>query len=61
MIKKELEIRDILLFLIVVMLGINAFINLKPQRVEADTFKLDDCITTKPDGKPAAYLHVVAN
>ncbi|MFH0855799.1 MAG: hypothetical protein V1869_04760 [Candidatus Omnitrophota bacterium] len=61
MIKRELEIRDILLFLIAIMLVINTFINLQPKMVEAETFRLDDCITSKPDDKPAAYLHVVTH
>lgn len=61
MIRKELEVRDMLLFLITIMLTINTFINLQPKRIEAETFKLDDCITNKPEDKPAAYLHVVAH
>lgn len=58
---KRFEVRDALLFLIAIMLTINTFINLQPKKAEADTFRLDDCITTRPDGKPAAYLHVVTH
>lgn len=61
MLKKIPELRDILLFLVTIMLLINTFINLQPRRVEADTFRLDDCITAKPDNKPSAYLHVVSH
>ena len=61
MIRKRLEVRDILLFLITIMLTINTFINLHPKRVEAETFRLDDCITAKLDDRPAAYLHVITH
>ena len=59
--KRELEVRDILLFLITIMLTINTFLNLQPKRVEAETFRLDDCITAQSTDKPAAYLHVVTH
>ena len=59
--KKEINTRDVLLFLITIMLSINTFINLQPKRVEAETFRLDDCVTTKPDERPAAYLHVISH
>jgi len=58
---KRIEIRDILLFLILVMLVVNAWLGLAPRRLEAETFKLDDCITSQPGEKPAAYLHVVTH
>ena len=61
MMNKGLEVRDILLFLITIMLTINTFISLQPKRIEAETFKLDDCITSKTDDRPAAYLHVVSH
>ena len=59
--KKEINTTDALLFLITIMLSINTFINLQPKRVEAETFRLDDCVTTKPDERPAAYLHVISH
>lgn len=61
MIRKELEARDILLFLITIMLLVNTFLNLHPKKAQADTFRLDSCITSKPEEKPAAYLHVVTH
>lgn len=61
MIRKELDVRDILLFLVMIMLIINTFLNLRPKKAEADTFRLDSCITSKPEEKPAAYLHVVTH
>lgn len=57
--KKDLGVRDILLFLILVMLVINAILNLPVRKVEADTFELDNCITSDPTDKPRAYLHVI--
>lgn len=59
--KKELDVKAVLLFLIAIMLILNTFLNLQPKRVEAETFRLDDCITTKADDKPAAYLHVITH
>lgn len=59
--KKELDVRDILLFLVMIMLIINTFFNLRPKKAEADTFRLDSCITSKPEDKPAAYLHVITH
>lgn len=59
--KANLETRDLLLFLILVMLIINTLSNLRLRHVEAETFELDKCITVVPGDKPAAYLHVVAH
>ena len=59
--RKELEARDILLLLVTIMLIINTFLNLRPKKAEADTFRLDSCITTNPEEKPATYLHVVTH
>ena len=61
MARKELEARDILLFLVTIMLIINTFLNLRPQKAEAETFRLDSCVTSSPEEKPAAYLHVVTH
>ncbi len=58
---KRIEIRDVLLLLVILMLAVNAFLNLRPRRLEAETFKLDDCITARAGEKPAAYLHVVTH
>lgn len=59
--KKELEIRDLLLFIIAITLIINTFLSLRLRKAEADTFKTDDCITYKITDKPSAYLHVVSH
>lgn len=59
--KKEWEKRDVLLFLIVIMLGINIMLNLPIKKLNAETFKLDDCITARITDRPAAYVHVVTH
>jgi len=58
---KNIGIRDILLVLVLIMLVVNTWVNLKPKKVEADTFRIDDCITSQPEDKPASYLHVVTH
>lgn len=53
---------NVLLFLILIALILNllsSFLPVKP--VEAETFRLDNCVTVKKSNKPAAYLHVVAH
>jgi hypothetical protein len=59
--KKGLELRDMLSILLLIMLIVNAFLSLRPQKAVAETFRLDDCITSELKDKPAAYLHVVAH
>ena len=59
--KTKEEIRDILLFLILLLLIMDTFLHLKVKPIEAETFKIDDCITSQPSDKPAAYLHVIAH
>lgn len=29
------------------------------ESLQAETFRLDDCVTLRPSEKPASYLHVV--
>jgi len=58
---KEIKTTDILLCIITILLLINTFLHLSPRKVEADTFKVDDCITTKPTDRPAAFMHVVTH
>lgn len=58
---KQIKITDILLIIVAIMLVINTFLHLSPKKVEADTFKVDDCITTKPTDRPSAFLHVVTH
>ena len=59
--RKKWEKRDILLFLILIMLISNFLCLLSSKKLEAETFRLDDCITAKPTDQPAAYLHVVSH
>jgi len=59
--KKKWEKRDILLFLILIMLISNFLCHLSVKKLEAETFRLDDCITAKSTDKPTAYLHVVSH
>ena len=56
---KNWEKRDLLLLLVFIALVINIILNLPVRSLNAETFKLDDCITAKASDKPAAYLHVV--
>ena len=59
--RKSLGLRDALSILLLVMLIANAFLSLRPQKAVAETFRLDDCITSDLKDKPAAYLHVVSH
>jgi hypothetical protein len=56
---QKIKITDALLLLILLALILNILIRIPVTRATADTFRLDDCITTAPDEKPVAYLHVV--
>jgi len=56
---KNWEKRDLLLLLIFIALVINIIFNLPVRSLNAETFKLDDCITAKTSDRPAAFLHVV--
>lgn len=55
------ERRDVLLFLVLIMLIVNTLLNLPLRKLNAETFKLDNCITAEPGDKPGAYLHVVTH
>ena len=55
----KLKTTDILLFLILLSLLLNLLIKIPLPRAIAETFKLDNCITSEASDKPAAYLHVV--
>lgn len=52
---------NILLALIAFLLLANLLLKLPVARVEAETFKLDDCITANPGDKPGGYVHVVTH
>lgn len=58
---KSMTVTNFLLALIAILLLANLLVKLPVSKVEAETFKLDDCITAKPGDKPAAYVHVVTD
>lgn len=58
---KSVSITNVLLTIIAVLLFLNLLAKAPVARVEAETFRLDSCITEKPGEKPAGYVHVVAH
>ena len=48
-----------LLFAIALALLIHLVLAFSDQRIGAETFQLDSCVTQKPGGQPAGYVHVV--
>ena len=58
---KNLTVTNILLAIIALFLLANLLIKFPTAKVEADTFKLDSCITERPGDKPAAYVHVISH
>ena len=56
---KSAAVTNMLLAVIAVLLFLNLLAKAPAARVEADTFKLDSCITERPGDKPSAYVHVV--
>lgn len=58
---KRVTITNFLLALIALLLLANLILKPPSSKVEAETFKLDDCITTNPGEKPAGYVHVVTH
>lgn len=54
-------ITNFLLALIAILLLANLVLKSSAVKVEAETFRLDDCITTNPGDKPAGYVHVVTH
>ena len=58
---REHAVTNILLGVIAVLLFLNLLAKAPIAKVEADTFKLDSCITQRPGDKPAAYVHVVSH
>ncbi len=58
---KSTAMTNLLLALIALLLLANLLVKLPVAKVEAETFKLDDCITSKPGDKPAGYVHVVSH
>lgn len=55
---QEVKTTNLLLFLILLALVANVLVKL-PHNAIAETFKLDDCITSRPDQKPAGFVHVI--
>lgn len=58
---KSAAVTNLLLALIAILLLANLLVKFPIARVEAETFKLDDCITAKAGDRPAAYVHVVTD
>ena len=58
---KSATLTNILLAVIAVLLFLNLLAKTPVARVEADTFKLDNCITERPGDKPGAYVHVISH
>lgn len=56
---KGTTVTNFLLALIAVLLLANLLANLPAAKVEAETFKIDDCVTAKPGDRPVGFLHVV--
>ncbi|MDD4879705.1 MAG: hypothetical protein PHR22_04545 [Candidatus Omnitrophica bacterium] len=56
---REHTVTNMLLAVIAVLLLLNLVAKAPIARVEADTFKLDSCITERPGDKPSSYVHVV--
>lgn len=50
-----------LLMVVAVLLLIHLGLALSHPSAEAETFRLDACITDRPGEKPEAYLHVVTH
>ena len=58
---KSVVLTNVLLALIAVLLLANLLVKLPAAKEEAETFKLDDCITANPGEKPAGFVHVVSH
>jgi len=53
------DITNVLLIILILLSIFNLLTRASVRQAEADTFRLDDCITTDLNEKPIAYLHVV--
>ncbi|MDD5424181.1 MAG: hypothetical protein PHR74_02760 [Candidatus Omnitrophica bacterium] len=58
---KSTTVTNTLLAVIAALLLLNLLAKTPGARVEADTFKLDDCITEKAGDRPTGYVHVVTH
>ncbi|HRZ66608.1 MAG TPA: hypothetical protein P5521_00585 [Candidatus Omnitrophota bacterium] len=58
---KSTVVTNALLAIIAVLLFLNLLAKGPVPGAEADTFKLDDCITSKAGDRPAGYVHVVSH
>jgi len=56
---KDGAVTNFLLALIAVLLLANLLVRFPDAEVEAETFKMDDCVTAKPGDRPAGFVHVV--
>ncbi len=48
-----------LLVIIAITLAAHLMLSFGDRHATAETFQLDNCITSRPGDKPTAYLHVV--
>jgi hypothetical protein len=58
---RSVTITNFLLALIAILLLVNLLVRLPPSKVEAETFKIDDCVTAGPGDRPAGFVHVVVD
>ncbi len=58
---RSAAVTNFLLALIAVLLLANLLVKLPAAKVEAETFKIDDCVTAKPGDRPAGFVHVVVD
>ncbi len=58
---KSIAMTNLLLALIALLLLANLLAKVPMAKVEAETFRLDDCITANPGDKPAGFVHVVTD
>ena len=52
---------NILLLLIFLCLVVSILSRIQPEKAYAETFMLDDCVTSGPYEEPKAYVHVVVH
>lgn len=58
---RSAAVTNFLLALIAVLLLANLLVKLPVAKVEAETFRIDDCVTAKPGDRPAGFVHVVVD
>lgn len=53
------RVTNFLLFVIAGVLSVHLVLSLADRFALAETFRLDTCITDRPNDKPGSYVHVV--